>query len=88
MPPVDLEFLLLGMFGQFQQKFSLFLQELKQLNVVVPDIELGCSWNGLGGVTNLLDEGIDSLTGLDGNILVLLLQEVIKLVKQVYIVFG
>jgi len=88
LPLVDLKLLTFRVLTQLQQKLSLLLQELKQLDVMALDIQR----RGIGSrqlsLIDLLDQGIDGLTGLNGDILVLFKQEVIQLVEEVDVVLG
>lgn len=87
LPLINLELLALGMFAQPQQELGLFLEEFEQFNVMVFHVKQWCSLDCLSALVDKFDQGIDGFACLDGHVLVLLQQEVVQLVEQVYVVF-
>ncbi len=71
LPLINLKLLPLRVLTQLQQKLRLLLQKLKQLNIVVPDIQLRSLWGSLLTLVDLFYQSIDRFASLDGHVLVL-----------------
>lgn len=88
LPAVDFEFRILHIFTELNEKFSLILEELEELEVVGLSFEEGRIGCCLLSLVDLLDESIYGFAGLDSNIFILIEEIGVELVEKCYIMLG